>query len=88
MKSAELISPSFNGGEEFLQMKKQPDFWRSMAIKNRKLKDEQKTQTSSSQLSIREIIKEKEVIVKIRCPYCRTLYDETKDKCPTCGATH
>ena len=31
----------------------------------------------------REIIRE---IVKIRCPYCNGLYDETEDKCPNCGA--
>jgi len=30
----------------------------------------------------REIIKE---IVKIRCPYCNDLYNETEDKCPNCG---
>jgi len=30
----------------------------------------------------REIIRE---IVKIRCPYCSNLYDETEDKCPHCG---
>jgi len=30
----------------------------------------------------REIVKE---IVKIRCPYCNNLYDETIDKCPNCG---
>lgn len=34
----------------------------------------------------REIIREKEVIVKVRCPYCRNLFDETLDKCPHCGA--
>jgi len=34
----------------------------------------------------REIIREKEVIVKIRCPYCRGTYDETLDECPHCGA--
>jgi len=28
----------------------------------------------------------KEVIVKVRCPYCSNLYDETLDKCPHCGA--
>lgn len=31
----------------------------------------------------REIIRE---IIKIRCPYCGNLYDETADKCPNCGA--
>jgi len=30
----------------------------------------------------------KEVIVKVRCPYCSNLYDETLDKCPHCGAKH
>lgn len=33
----------------------------------------------------KEIIKETHVIVKIRCSYCRNLYDETYDKCPHCG---
>ena len=33
----------------------------------------------------KEIIREKEVIIKIRCPYCDKLYDETLDKCPYCG---
>jgi len=34
----------------------------------------------------KDIIREKEVIVKIRCPYCKNLYNETLDKCPYCGA--
>jgi hypothetical protein len=29
--------------------------------------------------------KEKEVIIKVRCPYCKSTYDETLDKCPHCG---
>jgi len=29
---------------------------------------------------------EKHVIIKIRCPYCKNVYDETLDKCPHCGA--
>ena len=33
----------------------------------------------------KEVVKEKEVIVKIRCPYCSHLYDETLDRCPHCG---
>lgn len=32
-----------------------------------------------------EEITNKEVIVKIRCSYCHTLYDETLDRCPHCG---
>ena len=37
---------------------------------------------------VASVIKEREVIrqiVKIRCPYCSTLYDETYDNCPHCG---
>jgi rubrerythrin len=34
----------------------------------------------------KEIIKEKQIIVKIRCPYCKNLYEEAYDKCPHCGA--
>jgi hypothetical protein len=34
----------------------------------------------------KEIIKEKEVIVKLRCPYCNKLYNESEDLCPHCGA--
>jgi hypothetical protein len=33
----------------------------------------------------KEIIREKQVIVKIRCQYCSNLYDESLDKCPHCG---
>jgi hypothetical protein len=41
--------------------------------------------TSDEEARVKEIIKEKEVIVKVRCPYCKNLYDETLDKCPHCG---
>jgi ssDNA-binding Zn-finger/Zn-ribbon topoisomerase 1 len=29
--------------------------------------------------------REEQVIIKIRCPYCHNIYDETMDKCPHCG---
>lgn len=35
----------------------------------------------------KEIVREKEIVVKIRCPYCHGIYDELLDKCPSCGAT-
>jgi hypothetical protein len=35
----------------------------------------------------KEIIHEKEVVVKIRCRYCQNTFNEILDKCPTCGAT-
>jgi hypothetical protein len=34
----------------------------------------------------KEIIRMKEVVVKVRCPYCQGLYDELLDVCPRCGA--
>lgn len=34
----------------------------------------------------KEIIREKEVIIKIRCEYCKRPFDETLDVCPSCGA--
>jgi hypothetical protein len=33
----------------------------------------------------KEIIREKEVIIKVKCPYCGKLYNETFDVCPHCG---
>jgi hypothetical protein len=36
--------------------------------------------------AVREIIKEKEVIAKIRCEYCGILFDESFDRCSNCGA--
>jgi hypothetical protein len=34
----------------------------------------------------KEIIKEKEVVTRVRCPYCHGAYNEILDKCPHCGA--
>jgi hypothetical protein len=36
-----------------------------------------------------QVVREKEIIsevVKIRCSYCASLYDENLDKCPNCEA--
>lgn len=41
---------------------------------------------SPRQVREKEIIREKEVVVKVKCPYCQALYNETLDKCPRCGA--
>jgi hypothetical protein len=37
-------------------------------------------------LNEKEIIYQKEVLVKIRCRYCQNTFNETLDNCPTCGA--
>jgi DNA-directed RNA polymerase subunit RPC12/RpoP len=41
--------------------------------------------TQDQQVVVKEIIKESQVIVKVRCPYCANLYDEALDRCPHCG---
>lgn len=40
---------------------------------------------NTHQVREKEIIREKEVIAKVKCPYCQGLYNETLDKCPRCG---
>ena len=34
----------------------------------------------------KEIIREKEILVKMRCQYCGNTFDEKLDQCPICGA--
>jgi hypothetical protein len=57
------------------------NFWR--AIKNRGTGDQSVNQPAPPPEATKEIIRE---VVKIRCPYCGSLYDEAEDKCPNCGA--
>ena len=45
---------------------------------------EQYSQSNNTHYTIKEKIIIKE-IVKIRCPYCGTLYEQTSNKCPHCG---
>jgi hypothetical protein len=40
----------------------------------------------NSSVATKEIIKEKEVVTRIRCPYCHGAYNEILDNCPHCGA--
>jgi len=56
-------------------------FIRALRGKNTTL-DQQTTQNEQV-ITQKEIIRE---VVKIRCPYCNGLYDETLDTCPHCGA--
>jgi len=43
------------------------------------------TEITNDETAVKEIIKETQVIVKVRCPYCANLCDEALDKCPYCG---
>lgn len=84
-KWAKLVSVNVRGsGSELLQKEHKPEFWQHMALEGRK-SVEPKKQAPQETVKEREIIKE--VIVKIRCPYCYKLYEETQDKCPHCGAS-
>jgi hypothetical protein len=40
----------------------------------------------SQSVATKEIIKEKEVVTRIRCIYCHGAYNELLDTCPHCGA--
>ena len=42
-------------------------------------------QTNQSAVT-KEIIKEKEIVTKVRCRYCHGSFNEILDKCPHCGA--
>lgn len=52
-----------------------------------KAHSENKPISSAQREFLHEITREKEVIVKVRCPYCHQLYDETSNTCPHCGAS-
>lgn len=82
MSWAALLSAGTEGGEKLLNMQQKPDFWRNLAFNNKKKNAEVKKENTIS------IIKEKEVVVKIRCAYCRSLFDESFSTCPKCGASH
>ena len=58
------------------------EYRRTRARKTAKDKEEDAEKQAVKE---KEVIKEK-VIVKIRCSYCRNLYDEALDKCPHCGS--
>lgn len=85
-KWAELDLPSKEGkGQEFIGKKFSNNEIRKLAQESRmsNLNTHNKTEAVVKE---KEIIKERHVIVKIRCSYCRCTYDESLDKCPQCGA--
>lgn len=45
-----------------------------------------KSQLIEQQNEEKIVTKEKEVIVKVRCPNCKGLCDETLNSCPACGS--
>jgi Zn ribbon nucleic-acid-binding protein len=83
---AKLVNPDVEGkGKSLLKDEHPPDFWKSMGLSGHRIQVPPPPMTPTSTAKEKEIITKKEVIIKIRCPYCKNLYDETLDKCPRCG---
>jgi len=83
IKWAKLIKEDTNGlGTLYLGEERDLNFWLNMIEKKPIEKMEVSTEPIVRE---KEIIKEKEVVVKVRCPYCGKLYDEVLDTCPHCG---
>jgi hypothetical protein len=57
-------------------VKQSPEFWRRMVLQAKEVEAITKE---------KEVIREKEVIIRVRCAYCGTLYNEVLDVCPHCG---
>jgi hypothetical protein len=77
---AELMKPNVQGkGTNLLGFNYPPDFWQKM------VRVSEKPVSETIAIKEKETIREREVIIKIRCPYCHNPYDETLDKCPHCG---
>jgi len=88
LKWAELDLEGEEGkGAELLGKRLNKSEWQKMAqnIRNN-VKDQTRKETKGEIAIEKEVIREKEVVVKMRCSYCRHSYDETLDKCPHCGA--
>lgn len=87
MKWAQLIETQAKEGTTLFGIKHKPEFWRDLSLKNSFKKKQVQSKTELvNHPTVTEIIKEKQVIIKIRCPYCHKTYEETLDKCPNCGA--
>jgi transposase-like protein len=84
LTGAVLVQDGMKGTGAHLLHKKYPmDFWRRMGLEGRKNLPSPPTEMKPAKE--KEIITQTKVIVKVKCPYCRNLYDETLDKCPNCG---
>ena len=85
MQWAELKKAGSKGLVNLLGIKHTPEFWRTMFLANLE-KNVKPVKGMKATVTV-ESVKEKEVTVKFRrCPYCRTMYDESLSTCPECGA--
>jgi hypothetical protein len=58
------------------------------ALRSRAVTLQSRQALIGQQQVIREETVKRVVIVKVRCSYCASQFDETLDKCPYCGAQH
>jgi len=90
LKWIKLIEAGSSGkGEGYLGTENEPAFWFNM-IQNKPVVKQTKKEQELPIVRERQIIREteitkKEVIYKVRCPYCGKLYNEVLDVCPHCG---
>lgn len=95
LKWAKLIEVNTEGkGKEYYQIEHKPAFWYDMIKEKPAKKKDIQPQPPRVVISYaqppatvkeKEIVKQTEVIVKIKCQYCGKRYDETLDVCPHCG---
>jgi DNA-directed RNA polymerase subunit RPC12/RpoP len=69
----------------FVQAEKCVYYMSRQEYERKAIKGESVPELKEGRTKKREIVKEKEVVVKIKCPYCGKLYDEALDVCPHCG---
>ena len=83
-KHAVLENEASDGRGRELVGKKIDNFtWAKMVSTHKTLPPPPTSQVTSTKE--KEIVTQTKVIVKVKCPYCQNLYDETLDKCPHCG---
>jgi len=89
-KWGELETEASDGrGRNFLGKRMEGKEWRKIALEGRRTLPSDQLAVIDRPKSelVKEVIKEKEVIVKVRCQFCHKLYDETLNTCPNCGAS-
>ncbi len=83
IESIELVKASDAEKSPLEGKKRKPEFWQRKALK---MKGERPISKGEQPIT-KQVIKEKVIIIKIRCSYCKKLYDETLDVCPHCGVS-
>jgi len=71
-------------GAQLLGKRENAEFWQHMALKGRREIPQVKEEPTPNIVKEKEVVRE---IVKVRCRNCGSLYLETLDKCPNCGAS-